>query len=205
MTINAPRSALTSRQQLRKALRERRRALSDTAQQHAATAVCQQLFTMFTSQTRRVAGYLANDGEIMLGPTLAACHQQTIAVSLPLLHPFTGKHLLFQNYTPTTPMTANRFGIHEPELNSTQIRLLHEHDMLLMPLVGFDARGNRLGMGGGFYDRTLAHVYRLKRRPLLVGIAHDCQQVDTLPVQSWDIPLDCIVTPGQIITLSLNI
>ncbi|NVK54763.1 MAG: 5-formyltetrahydrofolate cyclo-ligase [Alteromonadaceae bacterium] len=198
MTI---RTDLPSRQQLRNMLRERRRALSAAAQQQAAEAVCQQLLSTLTKQTRLIAGYLANDGEVILNPTLSACQQRGVAVSLPVLHPFSGKHLLFQHYTPQTPMTHNRFGISEPELNSTQIHLLNHHDMLLMPLVGFDANGNRLGMGGGFYDRTLAHLHHLSKRPLLVGLAHDCQQVDALPVEAWDIPLDCIVTPTQIINL----
>ncbi len=201
MTTNTSHKFLASRQQLRKMLRERRRALGSNAQQQAATAVGQQLLAILAGPARRIAGYLANDGEIALGPTLTACHQQGIAVSLPVIHPFTGKHLLFQHYTRQTPMTHNRFGICEPALDSTQVRLLAEHDMLLMPLVGFDANGNRLGMGGGFYDRTLAHVHRLHKRPQLIGLAHDCQQVDALPVQPWDIPLDRIVTPSQIITL----
>ena len=97
-------------------------------------------------------------------------------------------------------MTLNRFGISEPALNSTAIRLLSQHHLLLMPLVGFDAQGNRLGMGGGFYDRTLANINALKNRPTLVGVAHDCQQVDELPVEPWDVPLDLIVTPTQIIS-----
>ncbi len=199
-TEKAAHTAAISRQQLRKTLRAQRRSLSTAEQQHAATAIRQQLQNMFDSNIQRVAGYLANDGEIALEPTLSACYQLGIAVSLPVLHPFTGKHLLFQNYTPHTVMTENRFGIKEPALNSTQICALAEHDILLMPLVGFDERGNRLGMGGGFYDRTLAYLNRHTARPLLVGLAHDCQQVDALPVQAWDIPLDRIVTPTQEIT-----
>ena len=71
-----------------------------------------------------------------------------------------------------------------------------------MPLVGFDNKGNRLGMGGGFYDRTLANLDRLSYRPLLIGVAHDCQQADALPVMQWDIPLNAIVTPTQTIRIS---
>lgn len=71
-------------------------------------------------------------------------------------------------------------------------------DIILLPLTGFDARGNRLGMGGGFYDRTLAFRQRAgQRRPLLVGIAHACQEVPLIPSASWDIPLDRIVTDRQ--------
>jgi 5-formyltetrahydrofolate cyclo-ligase len=64
-----------------------------------------------------------------------------------------------------------------------------------MPLVGFDKAGNRLGMGGGFYDRSFA--FKQKRhscQPKLIGLAHSIQQVDNLSVQGWDIPVDNIVT-----------
>ncbi|GGF66912.1 5-formyltetrahydrofolate cyclo-ligase [Alteromonas lipolytica] len=189
------------RRELRKSLRAKRNALSAAQQQQAAALVSQQIQAILPAQDFCVATYLANDGEIDLAPTITAC-QQRGSVTLPVLHPFTGKHLLFQHYTGHTHMTFNRFGISEPAPDSTAIRLLSQHDLLLMPLVGFDAAGNRLGMGGGFYDRTLANVHHLAKRPVLVGVAHDCQQVEQLPVEAWDIPLDLIVTPTQIIRIS---
>ncbi|WP_296046492.1 5-formyltetrahydrofolate cyclo-ligase [uncultured Alteromonas sp.] len=187
-----------SRKALRQTLRARRNALSHRQQREAASLLSTQIQSILTLPNSTVAGYLANDGEIDLAPTISVC-QQAGSVTLPVLHPFTGKHLLFQAFTPLTEMTFNRFGISEPALNSTAIRLLHQHQLLLMPLVGFDAQGNRLGMGGGFYDRTLANINRLAQRPTLVGVAHDCQQVDELPVEPWDVPLDLIITPTQII------
>lgn len=189
-----------SRRELRKALRSKRNALSQREQKEAARLLSGQILSILTTQHSTIAGYLASDGEIDLGPTIDAC-QQTGSVTLPVLHPFTGKHLLFQDFTNNTEMTLNRFGISEPALNSTAIRLLSEHQLLLMPLVGFDAAGNRLGMGGGFYDRTLANIDTLNNRPTLVGVAHDCQQIAQLPVEPWDIPLDLIVTPSQIISI----
>ena len=71
----------------------------------------------------------------------------------------------------------------------------HELDVILMPLVGFDNDGNRLGMGGGYYDRTLAYTRHAIKKPVLIGVAHDLQRVDRLPYASWDIPLNAIVTP----------
>jgi 5-formyltetrahydrofolate cyclo-ligase len=69
-----------------------------------------------------------------------------------------------------------------------------------MPLVAFDEQGNRLGMGGGFYDRTLAYLkYRQHRRkPVLAGLAHEIQKIGQLTTQSWDIPLDCIITENKL-------
>lgn len=189
----------SQRSQLRKSLRAARNALTPHEQQQAADNLCSQVLTALQTKPQRIAAYLANDGEISLSPLLMRCFQNDISVSLPVLHPFTGKHLLFQDYTVDTPKALNRFGISEPALNSTTIQPLETHTCLLMPLVGFDAAGNRLGMGGGFYDRTLASIQQLASRPALIGVAHDCQQVDKLPVQSWDIPLDMIITPTQII------
>ena len=196
--------SVTSRQSLRKSLRQARRALSDDAQQLAAQALQQRLSEYLPPHTKQLAGYLASDGEISLLPTLSWCHQRGILTSLPVIHPFTGKHLLFQHFTHDTAMTRNRFNIEEPALDSTAIIELTAHDCLLMPLVGFDAKGNRLGMGGGFYDRTLAPLQQLRDgtpRPLLIGVAHDCQQVPVLPIEPWDIPLDVIITPTQCIEL----
>ncbi len=64
-----------------------------------------------------------------------------------------------------------------------------------MPLVAFDSQGQRLGMGGGFYDRTLAQTDLMKKSPLRIGLAHDCQYLDYLPVEPWDLPLAWVLTP----------
>ena len=93
----------------------------------------------------------------------------------------------------------NRFGIKEPI--STDIINADQLDILFMPLVGFDKDKNRIGMGGGFYDRTLAFKKQQKmaKNPKLIGLAFDCQQVEQLEVQEWDVPLDVIITPSQIL------
>ena len=71
--------------------------------------------------------------------------------------------------------------------------------LVFMPLVGFDILGGRLGMGGGYYDKTFA-----TRESLLVGLAHDCQKVDSLPIESWDVPLDAIATDSLYISTKKN-
>jgi 5-formyltetrahydrofolate cyclo-ligase len=120
------------------------------------------------------------------------------AIYLPVIHPFNGANLLFQRYEKNSPMRANRYGILEPKLNCSQICPLPELDYVLMPLVAFDKFGNRLGMGGGFYDRTLARLYEQHwQQPQLIGLAHACQQVDELPIESWDVPLKTIITPDK--------
>lgn len=94
-------------------------------------------------------------------------------------------------------MIHNRFGIPEPVQSRRHPPGIL--DLVVVPLVGFDAKCNRMGMGGGFYDRCFAH--RLARQhsgPRLVGLAFDCQQVDELPVEPWDVPLDAIVTQSHV-------
>ena len=192
-----------SRAQWRKVFREARNKLTFPAQHEAASAVAKRISAMpELTSTSRIAAYLANDGEVSLDELIAVLQKRQVGTSLPVLHPFTGKHLLFLDYTPHTPMQENKFGIPEPALQCQNIRLLEEHQAILMPLVGFDSQGNRLGMGGGFYDRTLARLDKLACPPLLIGVAHDCQQADALPVMEWDVPLNAIVTPTQTIRIS---
>lgn len=129
-------------------------------------------------------------------PFIEHCWQHNIEVYLPVLHPFSAGNLLFLRYLPTTAMTTNKYGISEPKLDVTQVLPANALDVIYTPLVAFDGQGNRMGMGGGYYDRTLAANPHITT----IGIAHDCQQVAKLQVQPWDMPLQRIITPTQIIT-----
>lgn len=184
---------------LRKSFRQQRRRLSDSQQQQSALAICNQLEELsFTNTT--FAAYLANDGEPSLLPFIELSWQHNKQVVLPVLHPFSKGYVLFQDYRPYTAMITNRFGITEPALNCANIAILNEIDVVLMPLVAFDKHKNRLGMGGGFYDRTLASACKLTKRPKFIGIAHNNQCYNgSLPKESWDIVLDHVVTPDYIL------
>jgi len=143
-----------------------------------------------------VAGYLAADGEIDPGRTLALARRMGKQTVLPVLR---GSALVFAVHGPGVALEPNRFGIAEP------VGTAHRHaraiDLVLVPLVGFDDRGNRLGMGGGFYDRTFAYLRARHRwrRPHLVGVAHPEQRVDALESQPWDVPLTAVVTPAGVV------
>ncbi len=115
---------------------------------------------------------------------------------LPVLRKIGDNRLHFCEYRPGDALLHNRFRIREPDPRHRGLTPPWGLDLILMPLVGFDADGGRLGMGGGFYDRTLAFLRqrRLWRRPRLIGIAHACQRVAQLPTRPWDIPLDGVVT-----------
>ena len=186
-----------SRTQLRRSLREQRRALSAQAQRRAARDLYRQLaqHPLFR-RARHIALYLANDGEIDPRLLQAAAQARGKQVYLPLLRSWPRNAMLFQRISPREKLVANRFGIAQPRPKARRQRKAWALDLLLLPLVGFDPYGGRLGMGGGFYDRCLA--YRSRRQhwhsPRLIGLAHSCQQVQRLPLASWDIPLSATVT-----------
>ncbi len=105
--------------------------------------------------------------------------------------------MAFAPYGEHTRMKKNCFGILEPVFQKKQLKTAKQIDLILAPLVGFDELGNRIGMGGGFYDRALAHLKSAKNRPLkpkFIGIAHELQNVQKLKSYAWDITLDAIVT-----------
>jgi len=190
-------SAMPSRQQLRTEIRRRRMALTVSDQLQAATALVQQVLQQPVLMAKQhFALYLSNDGEINTAPLIAALRAAGKTLYLPVLHPFAAGYLLFQQYQPATPLHANRFGIAEPELNCADIKPVAELDVIFTPLVAFDSRGQRLGMGGGFYDRTLAQL-AANHNASIIGLAHSCQQVAQVPVEPWDQPLHAIITPAH--------
>lgn len=142
-----------------------------------------------------VAVFLSFDGELDTRPLIDQLWRAGKRVYLPVLHPFSPGNLLFLHYHPSSDLVVNRLKIREPKLDVRDVLPLSRLDVLVTPLVAFDAAGQRLGMGGGFYDRTLQNWRRHRLQP--VGYAHDCQQVDALPTEQWDIPLPAVITPSK--------
>ncbi len=182
---------------LRQQLRAQRRALSVQQQKlHSQSAAKQLTRSALFLRSRRIAFYLSADGEIDLTPILNCAHRMGKACYLPVIHKGSQFTLWFCKYQPGDRLMPNQFGISEPDLHKHPPIKPWGLDLILMPLVGFDAECNRLGMGGGYYDRTLSFLHRRKhwRSPHLIGVAHDCQKVEKLLVQSWDVPLQGVVT-----------
>ncbi len=186
-----------SRPALRRKLRQTRRQLSPAQQRHAARRLYRQLshHPLFR-RARHIALYLPNDGEIDPRLLLRAAQRRGKATYLPVLNPWPRTRMVFQRIEPGERLRRNRFGIFEPVIRTARQRRVWALDLLLMPLVGFDGNSGRLGMGGGFYDRSLAYRARRKKshKPTLLGLAHECQRVDRLPLESWDVPLLGTVT-----------
>ena len=187
----------SQRQQLRKLIRQRRQQLSPAQQQQAANdLVSQALALPALSYSQHIALYLANDSELDTFPLIQTLWQQGKQLYLPVLHPFAAGYLLFVRYDKDTLLYPNRFGIPEPLAQCHRLLPVNQLDIIFTPLVAFDLKGNRLGMGGGFYDRTLSQL-PTKSRSKVIGLAHNCQQVDAVPTDSWDIPLNKVITPGE--------
>lgn len=188
---------VTDKKALRKTLRAKRRALTRGQQRDAAIGLGRQFKQLAAlSRIRTIAVYFANDGELDPSGLIHWCWSSGRQVLLPVLHPVRKRELLFLPFEPDTPLARNRLGIPEPVSSRHPPRPLWTLDLVLTPLVGFDDHCHRMGMGGGFYDRTLAPAFdgQTPRRPLLMGIAHECQKVNILPTDPWDIPLDAVLT-----------
>ncbi len=179
------------RQDLRQQLRQRRRDIPAAERIAAAETLAARLLALpFAAVEGHVAGYWAMDGEIALHRwQMQLPPQQTYC--LPVLH---GTLLRFAPWRPGQPLRTNRYGIPEPEVDPDHA--LHAEDMALVvaPLVGFDPQGRRLGMGGGWYDRSFAFRQRQSAPPWLVGAGFAAQQVPALPVEDWDVAVDAICT-----------
>lgn len=183
---------LAERRALRRQMRDRRRALSDSQRRRAAARLARHLRSQLAlHRSRRVGLYLPSDGE--LDATLWARSGPTRQLFLPRLDRLHAGHMHFARWQPDQALVANRYGIDEPAPDQPTA-LLWSLDLLLIPLVAFDGHGQRLGMGGGFYDRALARLLRQPRRPRLVGVGYRFQQVPELPTAAWDQPLDAVVT-----------
>ena len=189
---------MSSRTELRKTLRQRRRALNSQQQTQLSLSICQHLSrSQFFLRAKHLALYLPNDGEVDLSPLIEHAWATNKIVYLPVLGlRFTGR-LWFVPYQTGDKLYRNRFGIAEP-VHAHKDRYLPPRslDLILLPLVGFDRTGHRLGMGGGFYDKSLVqrHIAPRWRRPKCIGVAYGLQEVPQLQEQIWDVPLDGITT-----------
>ncbi|GAB2702249.1 5-formyltetrahydrofolate cyclo-ligase [Aliiglaciecola aliphaticivorans] len=193
---------LESKTQLRKKYRQARRNLTPQQQTQASRQALQTVLNnKLLEDAEHIALYLSQDGELSCRDIINWCWQQGKKTYLPVLDPQRENFLVFVEYHANTQMQTNRFNIPEPVLSLSKTETLPQLHCIFLPLVAFDESGNRLGMGGGFYDRTLAQILCSPLKPQLYGYAHDCQQAPNLTTESWDIPVHKIVTPSRVISI----
>lgn len=179
---------------IRRQMRQQRRSLSPRERAWAAEKLASHLLrASLFRRARRIACFISADGEIDTKPIIHAAWQLRKEVFLPVLATPGPPRLWFRPYRHDTPMLRNHYGIPEPRTGPRlDGRTL---DLVLTPLVAFDDQGHRLGMGGGYYDRTFADLHHLRwQRPRLLGLAYAFQRLDTLPAEPWDVPLWGVVT-----------
>lgn len=180
---------------LRQTLRQTRRNLSASIQRKNSQLVTKHLTNHLAFLNARHVGiYWPMDGEIdITGIQKMSSTQFYWPVLQETARRWQGKGLLFARSNGC--WHTNRYGIPEPK--HTTLFNARDLDCLLIPLVGFDSEGNRLGMGGGYYDRALARL-TCWRATRLIGVAHDIQQVENLARNAWDIPMREIVTESGV-------
>lgn len=196
MIDHVPYSPTESTGQIRRRLR-RARALLPAATLHAnSIAIARHAQCCLRRLApRTLAGYFGIRGEINLTELLRRQSALGVRIAMPVLERHRAGRMHFRLWAPDHRLCRNGFGIPEPCPKAPRI-WRRELDLVLLPLVAFDARGHRLGMGGGYYDRYFASR-RLGTggpRPRLIGVAHAFQQVHPLEKQPWDVPLDGIIT-----------
>lgn len=179
--------------QLREQHRQARAALGDESQHRHAKALSERLLALPEVQhARHIAAYIAIRGEISLAPAIKLLELTGAQIYLPVLR---GESMHFAPWHSAQKLLKKGFGLLEPDAAEKDWRRATELDLVLAPLVVFDEHCNRIGQGGGYYDRTFSFRHNAPRRqPLLLGVAHHSQQAPALPVQAWDVPLDMIAT-----------
>ena len=188
-----------ARTALRTTLRERRASISAAERIAAATSLIEHLEQIpeFITDTN-VAGYWAIAGELPLAAIMGGLRARGQVYHLPVIDEH--KRLKFALWWPGMEIATNRLGIPEPV--DTNASLAPDAiDVVLVPLLGFDRHGHRLGFGGGYYDRSFAFLRDLERpsKPLLVGIGYALQEIDRIEPQDWDVRLDYVATERELI------
>ncbi|CAL4326467.1 5-formyltetrahydrofolate cyclo-ligase [Buchnera aphidicola (Brachycaudus tragopogonis)] len=178
-------------------MRFMRQSLNITQKYKASIEIAKFAFNFsFICKAKNIAVFLPFDGEINTYPFIFQLWLNKKTVFLPVINSIYDKKLLFVHFTSHSLLHRNPYNIFEPFFHIEDIISISNLDVVIVPLVAFDSQGNRLGMGGGFYDVCLNH-WR-KKNFLPVGFSYNFQLVDNIPKQSWDVSLPIVLTPNKI-------
>ncbi len=196
-----------SKAAIRREQKQVRRTLSSDARNRATSAILRQLRNLREyGSARRVAVYFPVGGEIDTSAICVDLWHRKKTCYLPVLIEKPTINLGFAKFTADSVMSKSSFGIPEPDVPSRDLLPAPHLDLVLLPMVAFDRTGNRLGMGGGYYDTALAFRknYGHQHRPRLYGLAYAHQEITAVPTEPWDIRLDGVVTENEIIFASTS-
>lgn len=179
--------------ELRRERRGARLRLSDAERQSASERIASHvIYSPFFQRSRRIACYLPMPDEVDTWPIIARAWRMKKRIFAPITGP--NRHLTFREVGPESDLSTTDFGLLEPV--SGEVLTARELDLVLTPMVAFDDDWQRIGMGGGYYDRTFSFL-RARRwlfRPKLVGLAFACQHVEKIASNPWDIRLYRVIT-----------
>ncbi|MCF6189379.1 MAG: 5-formyltetrahydrofolate cyclo-ligase [Cocleimonas sp.] len=194
-------SPTTNKDKIRKPLLALRAQLSKSEQQEKSAKIVEHIKqSNVFMQSKKIAFYHAVRGEadpkgLFNSISNSNDNQQFY---LPLLSSDKNQGLVFAPIDQNTQYKNNAFSIPEPIVETHALLDAKELDLVIMPLLGFDLTGSRLGMGGGYYDRCFAFKQSQPKKPVLMGFAYDFQQLDEINAEPWDISLDMIATEGNL-------
>jgi 5-formyltetrahydrofolate cyclo-ligase len=184
--------------EIRSSIRQQRNKISQSDSIRAGASLAAKLkASNQINNHQNIACFISFDGEISTQSTLSLVEQSGAHCFLPKLKPYKPNRLWFMPYRSNQATTNNKFGIPEVDLSVDNALPVSKLDAVLLPLVAFDLQGNRLGMGGGFYDATFSHLRTSKSRPKFIGLAYELQKIESLPSDSWDLPLDGVCTESN--------
>jgi len=185
---------------LRRQLRERRKLLGVSLRRAASSAVVRlALRYRLLAKGRRIGIYVPAKSEVDVLHLQDRAMAMQARCFLPIVPGQGRKRMWFSQLGERPAWVLNRYGIPEyrhPLAKRVRVQCL---DLLFIPLLGFDSRGFRLGMGGGYYDASLAYLKRFRRwrRPRVIGVAFSVQEVEWVPNDPWDVPLDAVLTEQE--------
>jgi len=181
-------------QNIRKKNKTLRLALAPQQIEIASKLISSHLWrTRKIKRAQRIACYFGVNGEVSCKHFIDRAWSRGREIYLPVI---SGRKLYFAQYSPKSSLTSNRFGILEPVCSDADLLSGRLIDVVLTPLLAFDKTGNRIGMGGGFYDRTFHFLLNRStwKHPCLIGLAYDFQLVNRLQPNAFDVPMQKIVT-----------
>ncbi|PXF64171.1 5-formyltetrahydrofolate cyclo-ligase [Kangiella spongicola] len=187
---------------IRTRIKHERQNLTSPFMQRAAIAILGHISqAKLIENHQHIAFYLPIGGEVSCMPIIEYALSQGKNCYIPKINTTKARTMDFLPYTGQDSVKKGAYGIYEPVGDATEAVAPSKLSLVFMPLVAFDSKGNRLGMGGGYYDTFFANLSK-KKRPELVGLAYNFQKVPEIPTEKWDLAMDAVVTPNHFLRFS---
>ncbi|MEM7277526.1 MAG: 5-formyltetrahydrofolate cyclo-ligase [Pseudomonadota bacterium] len=176
-----------------------RRALSARQRQHHSAKILETLKLLPSiSNARKLGFYFPMPDEVDVLPIQTNSHAENKTYFLPIM--VEGTKLEFAPYENNAQMQTSKLGVQEPAHRASERLQANELDAVIVPLVAFDRHCNRIGMGAGYYDRSFSFRFatQTSQAPILVGVAFEAQRIESITSNTWDVPLDLVVTEKRL-------